>query len=291
MVPGGINVLLTMDSFENVCRLSAGMLDYVKKLVAVQEDVTSFSEDAKPEGVAAGARAANLICLGRYDDVDVYDGTYARLDGWAGRRSIPAVVILDDHVRTGSLRALNLGIEEFVDHAFYDMWSGHAITHDPVGGPVSPFHPWNRETKPRPEGCNWKERYTWSTAPRWDRHVVEAGPFARNWMLAAAGKAEPWGGLLQPGGAALEYGLPAGAALPETRFIGVFPGGSTQWSGTRPRASSRNHLAANRPRTGLTICRKIVERHGGAITADSAPGAGATFTIDLPLQQPGGAER
>ena len=37
---------------------------------------------------------------------------------------------------------------------------------------------------------------------------------------------------------------------------------------------------------GLAICRKIVERHGGSITARSSPGKGALFVIALPAGQP-----
>ncbi len=37
---------------------------------------------------------------------------------------------------------------------------------------------------------------------------------------------------------------------------------------------------------GLAICRKVVERHGGEIKAQSAAGQGATFVVALPVQQP-----
>jgi signal transduction histidine kinase len=36
---------------------------------------------------------------------------------------------------------------------------------------------------------------------------------------------------------------------------------------------------------GLAICQNIIAEHGGCLFADSTPGRGATFTIQLPLKE------
>jgi signal transduction histidine kinase len=54
------------------------------------------------------------------------------------------------------------------------------------------------------------------------------------------------------------------------------------------RAFERLHGARAYPGTGigLALCRKIIERHHGTITAASEPDHGATFTVRLPVTQP-----
>ncbi|MHB1015234.1 MAG: sensor histidine kinase, partial [Desulfurivibrionaceae bacterium] len=37
---------------------------------------------------------------------------------------------------------------------------------------------------------------------------------------------------------------------------------------------------------GLAVCKRIVERHGGTIIAESSPGMGARFIVTLPVQGP-----
>jgi signal transduction histidine kinase len=53
------------------------------------------------------------------------------------------------------------------------------------------------------------------------------------------------------------------------------------------RVFERLHGRGEYPGTGigLALCRRIAERHGGTVFADSEPGKGATFTVTLPMRQ------
>ncbi|HBY92762.1 MAG TPA: hypothetical protein DEP84_02175 [Chloroflexi bacterium] len=58
-----------------------------------------------------------------------------------------------------------------------------------------------------------------------------------------------------------------------------------------PRVFERFYRGANRQRApgtglGLAICRRVAEAHCGTLTAASAPAAGSTFTLMLPLEGP-----
>ncbi|MDP9375742.1 MAG: nickel-dependent hydrogenase large subunit [Chloroflexota bacterium] len=213
IIPGGLSTTISLTTFNEYYSRLVKLFDYAKKVALLWDDVFDFFLRANPAYAKVGARRKNLIDTGLWDDPARYDATYANCDDWGeGRWATPGVIV-DGELRTTKLQAINIGLEEFVEHSFYEGWEGGRFPTDPSGGPLSPHHPWNKETKPKPQGLNWKEKYTWDTAPRWDRLAMETGPYSRMWNTAVA-RLMPHGDFIEATGHSLKLRLPK-ATTPE----------------------------------------------------------------------------
>jgi len=228
IVPGGVSTTVTLQVFNEIYVRLYTFFDYSKKVCAIWDDLTWFFYDANPEYRKTGMRAKNMADCGQWDDPETYDATYANCAAWGDKRWATPGAVIDGQLVTTSLHNLNLGMEEFVEHSYYEEWAGNGnqrYQKDPLGAPLSPYHPWNKETKPKPAGQNWKERYSWATTPRWDRQAVEAGAYARLWTTAAAQKLRP-NQFIEATGTSLKMRLPK-SVLPEMELEWKIP---TDWN-------------------------------------------------------------
>ena len=216
VVPGGVSTTLTLQSLNEYHSKLGRIFDYAKRMLAVWDEIPEFFYDADPRYKLVGSRPANHIEPGYWDDAHAYDATYANCNAWGEKRwSTPGVVIGGELVTT-RLTDINIGWEEFVEHSYYDESATNRYADDTAGNPISPYHPWNKRTLPRPGGRDWKEKYTWSTAPRWDRQVVETGCYSRLLMTAMAQKL-PANDYIEATGRSLKLRVPKGIT-PEGEF-------------------------------------------------------------------------
>ena len=213
IVPGGVSTTLTLQQLSEYQSRLFKFFDYAKRVAYIWDDVFDFLYDVNPAYKQVGERDMNLIDMGLWDDPEAYDATYKNCAEWGDRRWATPGVIRNGELITTNLTHINIGFEEFVDHSYYEAWAGNKFATDPLGQPISPFHPWNKETIPSPGARNWKEKYTWAVAPRWDRGVYETGPYARLWNTAVAQKI-PKNDYIHATGHSLKMVVPKGE-LPE----------------------------------------------------------------------------
>ncbi len=238
VIPGGMSTTVSLTVFNEVFARLRQLFDYCKKTVAIWDDICDFFYDVNPEYKKVGARPANMIDSGIWDDPFSYDASYERCDEWGERRWSTPGVIVDGEVVTTKLQAMNIGIEEFVEHSYYEPWGGARYDKDPAGNPISPHHMWNKETKPQPTGQNWREKYSWSTAPRWDRRAMECECSARLWLIAAGG-VMPHRRFLEPTGTSLKIHVPE-STLPAMDLEWKIP---TIWNAFERNRGRAYHLA------------------------------------------------
>ena len=216
IVPGGVSATIDVSDLNEVHLRIVKFFDYGQKVVAIWNDLVEFFYEANPLYRRVGSRPKNLIEPGQWDDPFEFDATYENAVEWGRKRWSPPAVIVDGELVTTDMHALNIGVEEFVEHSFYEDWTGNGngarFQTDPSGNPLSPYHPWNKETIPKPQGTSWKDKYSWSTAPRWDRMAMETGAYSRMWANVVANDYSHLR-FIEPTGQSLKLNVP-GSTLP-----------------------------------------------------------------------------
>jgi hydrogenase large subunit len=224
LVPGGVSTTVTTSTFNEYYAQLGKILDWCKVICRIWDDLCDFFLEANPAYEQVGARPTNLAQTGIWDNSEVYDATYANCNQWGDARWASPAVIIEGNLVTTKLTDINMGFEEFVEHSFYDDWTKvgpQRYRTDHLGNPLSPYHPWNKTTLPKPAGTSFKERYTWSTAPRWDRQVVETGAYGQLWGTALRGD-YPDNPFCEATGDGLRMLLPR-HVLPETELFWPLP--------------------------------------------------------------------
>lgn len=187
--PCGNGTEASRETFNLVLGRINSLLDYAKVAAAVWDDLVDFLGESEPGLLRMGSLPANLISFGLWDDPESYTATYSNCNEWGERRLSGPGVLVDGEKRSGRLTDLNIGLEEFVDRSAYDRWGYQRFPTDPKNSPISPLHPWNKETLLAPDGPGGPDRPdpNWLTAPRWDREAMECGALARLWINSAFG--------------------------------------------------------------------------------------------------------
>ena len=244
IVPGGMSTTVTTSTFNEYYTQLGKIVDWCKVICRIWDDLCDFFLEANPAYEQVGARPTSLIQTGIYDNSEIYDATYANCNEWGNARWASPAVIIEGKLVTTNLTDINIGMEEFIEHSFYDDWTKigpQRYGTDLLGNPLSPYHAWNKTTLPKPAGTSFKDKYTWSTAPRWDRQVVETGAYGQLWGTALRGDYTE-NQFCNPTGDGIQLLLPR-FALPETELFWPLPRTLNALERNRARAYSMAFIA------------------------------------------------
>ncbi len=215
IIPGGVTSTISLSTLNEYHARLGTIFDYAQRMLAVWNDIPDFFYECDERYKQVGARPVNLIDTGFWDQYEAYDATYENCNEWGEKRWSTPGAIVDGELVTTRLTDLNIGMEEFVEHSYYDEWDGARYETDPAGNPISPYHPFNKRTLPKPGPKSWKGKYTWAASPRWDRNVMECGAYARLFMTAKA-QMLPENDFIEATGNSLRLRVPKGTTKETT---------------------------------------------------------------------------
>lgn len=197
--PGGVSTRVSTTNVHDYLVRLLSLVDPAKRVATLLVDLIDFCLATVPGLARVGARPPSFIDAGQWDDPEGFDPSWEGLPARGRRRWAAPGVVIDGVLVTADLREIVEGVEESVEHSFYEGWPGAA-------------DPFSKRTLVAPGSLDWDGRYSWSTSARWRGRVLETGPGARLWATVLRGTM-PDNPLITASNGCLQLDLPQ-AALP-----------------------------------------------------------------------------
>jgi hydrogenase large subunit len=248
LYPGGVGTVPTHQLLTDYLVRLVSFLDFIKKMIPMNDDVFNFFYEALPGYEEVGRRRVLLGCWGSFQNPDVCDYEYRHMQKWGDAMYVTPGIIVDGELVTTNLVDINLGIRILLGSSYYDDWATQEtfVARDPLGNPVDKRHPWNQTTTPIPQKRDFDGNYSWVMSPRWydkrsgDHLAIDTGggAIARLWATALANLVDV--GYVKSTGHSVLINLPKTAMMPETQFEWKIP----QWSNAIERDRARTYFIA-----------------------------------------------
>jgi len=263
LYPGGVGTSPSVQVFTDYLVRLMKYMDFVKKIVPLNDDLFDFFLEAMPGYDQVGRRRILLGCWGSFQDPDVCDYDYRHMQKWGDAMFVTPGIVVDGELVTTNLVDINLGIRILLGSSYYEDWQTEEdfVTRDPLGNPVDHRHPWNQTTIPKPQKRNFDGNYSWVMSPRWyDKRTGDylaldtgGGPIARLWSTALANLVDV--GYVKSTGHSVQINLPKTALMPEAHFEWNIP----QYSNTIERDRARIYFLAYAAAMGVYFVEKALE--------------------------------
>lgn len=191
IIPGGVTLTPNLEQIKAYIKTLDSFTDYTAETIAIWDDIFDFMLTENPLYEEVGKSEASMVDFGQWDHDEYYDGSYANCDLWGEKRWSTPGAIINGKLMTTQLSQLNVGMEEFIEHSYYQSWVQKSadnayIKTDPLGHKISPHHPWNKKIIPKAQQNG--QAYSWGTTLTWNRHTFEVGAYARMYLSALAQK-------------------------------------------------------------------------------------------------------
>src|SRR6185312_3313695 len=102
LYPGGVGTVATPQLFTDYLVRLLRCLDFVKRLVPMNDDVFDFFYEALPGYEEVGRRRVLLGCWGAFQDPAAVDYTYRNMESWGRKQFVTPGIVVDGELVTTS---------------------------------------------------------------------------------------------------------------------------------------------------------------------------------------------